>query len=106
MRSFKGIWGLGSFRLCAVRLPQAIVLLALFCGPTVAESCLTPPRPFVPSDLQVARDYADIIRSDFELYIRDIQNYFRCLDDERARAFEEAGEVSEEYGRFFEFVQP
>jgi len=47
-------------------------------------------------------DYKDIIRQDFEDYISDIQSYFRCLDSERARAFEEAREVSEDYGRFLQ----
>lgn len=45
-------------------------------------------------------EFNDIIRADFEYYIRDIQAYFRCLDDERARAFEEARQVSQEYGQF------
>lgn len=70
----------------------------------MATSCLAPPRPFVPSDSEAARDYADLIRTDFETYIEDIQSYFRCLDSERARAFEEAREVSEEYGRFLQMV--
>lgn len=38
-------------------------------------------------------------------YIADVQDYFRCLDDERARAFVEAREVSEEYVRFLEAVE-
>ncbi|MEM7668708.1 MAG: hypothetical protein AAF317_06095 [Pseudomonadota bacterium] len=71
-----------------------------FCASAAAETCLAPQRPFVPSDPQAVREYADIIRSDFELYIRDVQSYFRCLEEERARAFEEAREVSQEYGRF------
>ena len=83
---------------------QAAVLLACLPEAGVAGSCLAPPRPFVPSDSQAARDYADLIRGDFEVYIEDIQNYFRCLDAERARAFEEAREVSEEYGRFLQLV--
>ena len=33
-----------------------------------------------------------------------IQSYFRCLDSERGRAFEEAREVSEDYGRFLQLV--
>ena len=45
-----------------------------------------------------------IIRQDFEAYISDIQDYFRCLEQERARAFEEAREVSQDYGRFLEMV--
>ena len=65
-----------------------------------AETCFSPPRPFVPSDPKAARDYGDLIQSDFETYISEIQDYFRCLDEERARAFEEAREVSQEYGSF------
>ncbi len=84
---------------------RAIFLLVFLANPAIAESCLAPQRPFLPSDPQAAREYADIIRNDFELYIRDIQSYFRCLDDERARAFEEAREVSEEYGRFLGLVE-
>jgi hypothetical protein len=51
------------------------------------------------------RTYADLIRVDFESYIADVQDYFRCLDEERARAFVEAREVSEEYGRFLDALQ-
>ena len=83
---------------------QAMVLLICVPGPVLAESCFAPARPFVPSDSQAAKDYADIIRRDFEVYITDIQDYFRCLEQERARAFEEAREVSQDYGRFLELV--
>lgn len=51
------------------------------------------------------RTYADLIRADFEAYIADIQDYFRCVDEERARAFAEAREVSEDYGRFLNAVE-
>jgi hypothetical protein len=70
-----------------------------------AETCLAPSRPFVPSDPADAREYADLIRQDFETYLAKIQGYFRCLDAERVRAFNEAQEVSEEYGRFIETVR-
>lgn len=83
---------------------QALALLICIPGPVLAESCFAPSRPFVPNDSQAARDYADIIRRDFEVYITDIQDYFRCLEQERARAFEEAREVSQDYGRFLELV--
>ncbi|WP_093994221.1 hypothetical protein [Flavimaricola marinus] len=83
---------------------QAVALLMLVPVASQAGSCLAPVRPFVPSDSQAARDYADIIRKDFEVYIADIQDYFRCLELERARAFEEAREVSQDYGRFLELV--
>lgn len=51
------------------------------------------------------RAYADLIRSDFESYIADVQDYFRCLDTERARAFTEAREVSDDYGRLLNSVE-
>jgi len=82
------------------RAGASIVLAVVFASGAAAGTCLAPPRPFVPSDPEAAREYADLIRQDFELYIRDIQSYFLCLEAERARAFEEAREVSEEYGRF------
>ena len=62
--------------------------------PIGGQDCLPIDNP------KVATEFMDILRHDFELYFRDVQVYFRCLDEERARAFEEAREVSEEYGRF------
>ncbi len=78
----------------------------LLAGGALAETCFAPSRPFVPDDPQFAQEYADLIRKDFEVYIQDIQSYFRCLGDERARAFQEAREVSEEYGLFHGLVGP
>ncbi|SOB75689.1 hypothetical protein SAMN04488490_1319 [Marinobacter sp. LV10R510-11A] len=69
------------------------------------ETCLAPERPFVPSDRHAAREYADLIRKDFENYISDMQNYFQCMEGERSRAFPEAQEVSQKYGQFIQFVQ-
>ncbi|MEP5729286.1 MAG: hypothetical protein ABJL67_07905 [Sulfitobacter sp.] len=67
-----------------------------------AETCIAPTRPFVPSDPNAVQEFRDLIRQDFEFYIHDVQKYFRCLDGERARAFEEARDVSEEYVRFLD----
>lgn len=65
-----------------------------------AQACLAPARPFVPADPSVAREYADIIRAEFEDYFTNVQHYFRCLDAERSRFFDEAREVSGEYEDF------
>lgn len=81
-------------------IPQAIVLGYISIGPLWAMECLAPQRPYVPADPAMATEYADLIRRDFEEYIEDIQQHFRCLGEERARAFEEAQEVSQEYGKF------
>lgn len=81
-----------------------VLLLFSLSGPVRAQTCYAPERPFVPTDSRDVREYGDLIRSDFELYIQDIQAYFRCLEEERTRAFEEAREVSEEYGQFLQGV--
>jgi len=95
---------LRNLRLKGLHLLRAMPILLVVPGAGFADSCLAPTRPFVPSDSQSMRDYRDIIQQDFEDYIQDIQSYFRCLDSERARAFEEAREVSEDYGRFLQLV--
>ena len=104
MTSIKENRGFRNLRLSRWVNMQAVALLLLVPAASQAGSCLAPVRPFLPSDSQAARDYADIIRQDFEVYIRDVQEYFRCLELERARAFEEAREVSQDYGRFLELV--
>jgi len=70
-----------------------------------ATACTPPERPFLPQSQEDMRTYADLIRVDFEAYIADVQDYFRCLDEERARAFVEAREVSKDYGRFVDTVE-
>lgn len=104
MHLIKKIRGLDALRLCVSAVTQAILLVTCLAGEASAASCLRPPRPFVPSDSEDTQAYANLIRSDFELYIQDIQSYFRCLDEERSRAFEEAREVSQDYGRFLQTV--
>ena len=105
MDTFKEIWGLRNLGLCLLKGMLAIIIVVSLTCSASAESCVAPLRPFVPSEPQSVRDYADIIRSDFELYIRDIQSYFRCLEEERARAFVEAREVSREYGEFLQTLE-
>lgn len=83
---------------------QAVVILSTLCSPGSAQTCLAPARPFLPDDSRSVRDYADVLRRDFDLYIAGIESYFRCLDGERTRAFEEARKVSEDYARFLEIV--
>lgn len=70
-----------------------------------ATACVPPERPFLPQSPEDMRIYADLIRVDFERYIADVQEYFRCIDAERARAFAEAQEVSQDYGRFLAAIE-
>lgn len=79
-----------------------IIFCALCPLAASAVTCLAPARPFVPSDPADAREYRDLIVRDFETYLSEITEYFRCLDEERARAFAESSEVAQEYGRFIQ----
>jgi len=80
------------------------ILVAGTAG-SFAAACTPPERPFLPQSQEDMRAYADLIRGDFEAYIADVQEYFRCVDAERARAFVEARQVSEDYGRFVRAVE-
>lgn len=35
----------------------------------------------------------------------EVQDYFRCIDEERARTFSETREVSEDYERFIDAIE-
>jgi len=89
---------------CACNIPLALLITVLVAGGQ-AHACTPPERPFLPASREDMRTYADLIRGDFEAYIADVQDYFRCVDAERARAFVEAREVSEEYGRFIQALE-
>lgn len=86
---------------------RSLVLLAVVTWgqDAMASPCVGPERPYLPSSTEDIRAYADLLRADFEGYIAGVQEYFRCLDEERARAFVEAREVSEEYGWFLESLE-
>ena len=83
-------------------VPQAILLVLAQISPATAEPCVAPIRPYVPDNAAAVVEYANLIRRDFEAYIQDVQLYFQCLDTERGRAFEEARQVSQEYGAFLQ----
>jgi len=83
-------------------VPIPVFSLICFAQTAQAQTCYAPERPFVPTDPRDLREYRDLIGKDFETYIANIQGYFRCLDEERSRAFEEAREVSQDYGKFLQ----
>jgi len=85
-------------------IPYTILLIALMLPTVTIAMCLAPTRPYVPSDPSAAVAYADLIKADFEAYFREAQEYFRCVDEERARTFEAAGAVSESYAKFLQEV--
>jgi hypothetical protein len=84
--------------------PALLVAAFLVAYPAAADTCIAPVRPYLPEDQQSVREYADLLRQDFELYVNDVSQHFRCLDQERARAFEEAQEVTADYQRLMELT--
>lgn len=88
---------------CARNITLALLITVLVAACPV-HACTPPERPFLPASREDMRAYADLIRGDFEAYIAAVQDYFRCIDDERARAFVEARQVSEDYGRFVDVL--
>lgn len=89
---------------CACNI-TLVLLIAVLAVSSPAHACTPPERPFLPASREDMLTYADLIRKDFEGYIADVQEYFRCLDEERAQAFVEAREVSEEYGQFIAAIE-
>lgn len=100
MDIFKKIRGLRNLRLCGSTFAWAVVLAVALVSSAGAESCVAPIRPYVPNDPSAVQEFRDLIRQDFEFYIHEVQEYFRCLDGERGRAFDEAREVSQQYQLF------
>lgn len=90
---------------CAFRSGLLGLVVPLASIGQIASACTPPERPFLPERSEDIREYADLLRSDFGDYITDIQEYFRCLDVERQRAFHEAQEVSRDYVRLVEILE-
>ncbi len=82
-----------------------LIMSSIFVASGVqANTCFPPERPYVPAEIESAREYRELIYDDFQTYFEDFSAYLQCLDEERARAFQEGQEVSEEYRRFFDQV--
>ena len=70
----------------------------------IAGSCLPPAPPWMPTDADDVQAYADLLKRDAEAYFADVENYFRCLDQQRREVFEQARVVSGDYARVLEFL--
>ena len=82
------------------------VLAVLGWGSTsVAGNCLPPIVPLMPTDADGVWAYADLLRRDAETYFDDVEQYFRCQDEERREVFEQARAVSEDYARVLEILR-
>ncbi|MEE2809421.1 hypothetical protein AB9K35_14620 [Leisingera sp. XS_AS12] len=82
---------------------MAMVVLS-WGSAAIAGSCLPPAPPWMPTDADDVQAYADLLKRDAEAYFADVENYFRCLDQQRREVFEQARVVSGDYARVLEFL--
>ncbi len=68
----------------------------------IAGSCQPPAPPWMPTDSADFQAYADLLKRDAEAYFTDVEQYYRCLDEERREVFERARAASEDYARVLE----
>lgn len=80
----------------------AVMVVLSWGSAAIAGSCLPPAPPWMPTDADDVRAYADLLRRDAEAYFADVENYFRCQDQERREVFVQAREFSEAYARLLE----
>lgn len=82
----------------------AVVVVVSWGAAAIASSCLPPAPPWMPTDPDDVRSYADLLRRDAEMYFTDVERFFRCLDQQRREVFDQAREVSGGYARVLEFL--
>ncbi|WP_299913220.1 hypothetical protein [uncultured Paracoccus sp.] len=73
-------------------VPNILVLTWLVIGPPASaqEICFPPVPPVGFDDPALLAEYAKEIEDDFYRYFREVEQFFRCYDQEWQRVFEEA----------------
>lgn len=82
----------------------AVMVVLSWGSVAIAGSCLPPAPPWMPTNADDVRAYADLLRHDAETYFTNVELYFRCLDQQRREVFEQARVVSGDYARVLEFL--
>lgn len=87
------------------------LLLAALTAPLPAQAqhlpddCLPLVPPHLPGDDQLVREFEALLRAEFEQYLSQVSQYFRCLDAERERALQGAAQVTVQYGAFLDALR-
>lgn len=82
--------------------PLPIIIAALtIVGPGIAyaEWCDPPIAPEM-TTMELAKDFREEFKTEFDQYFRDASQYTACLDAERERIFEEMRFTAQRYERF------
>lgn len=81
-----------------------VMIVLSLSSAAIAGSCLPPAPPWMPTDADDVRAYADLLKRDAETYFDDVERYFRCLDQQRREVFDQAREVSGSYARVLDLL--
>jgi hypothetical protein len=68
-------------------------------GAAFAEWCDPPIAP-APTTPELAHDFRDEFKDEFDRYFRDASRYTACLDAKRVRVFQEMQITTQRYERF------
>ncbi len=82
----------------------AVMIVLSWGSAAIAGTCLPPTPPWMPTNTDDVRAYADLLRRDAETYFTDVERYFRCLDQERREVFEQVRDFTEDYARVLELL--
>ena len=101
--------GWGWLNASVIRAGFGLAMLCAAAAPLQAQGHVGPCLPLIPPELprdaRLMREFEDLLREEFELYILEVTLYFRCIDAERDRAWREAAEVTAQYGAFLEALR-
>lgn len=78
-----------------------ILLSGVFAGPVHAEWCDPPVAPVLTTQ-ELAKEFREEFKTEFDQYFRDASRYTECLDAERARIFEEMTATAHRLARFLD----
>jgi hypothetical protein len=92
-----------------LRVAFTVVTCALISVDTAAAQpavirCLPPEAPMTELPLDVLAEYRTEIAAEFEAYFSSITEHIACLDEERARAMDEARAATEAYTRLINTI--
>lgn len=88
---------------CAVVTCAFIGLVPASAQPEVIR-CLPPEAPMTKLPVDVLAEYRTEIAAEFEAYFSSITEHIACLDEERARAMDEARAATEAYTRLINTI--
>ncbi|MCF7701926.1 hypothetical protein [Loktanella sp. M215] len=82
---------------------KRLVILAMLAVVSPVAACAEwcdPPIAPTPTTPELAHDFREEFKDEFDQYFRDASLYTACLDAERVRVFQEMQNTTQRYERF------